>query len=129
MTVRNLISAFVFVGLGTFGAVLPAWAGPVSQGQTALGYVLTDPQGMTLYTFNKDDGDKIACVDACAQIWPPLVATGKDMAVGEYSIVNRMDGTKQWAYRGKPLYRWSKDAKPGDITGEGFKDLWHVARP
>lgn len=106
-----------------------AYAGPVGQGQTAIGPVLTDDKGMTLYTFDKDGPGKSNCVDACAQAWPPLTAQADAMVTGEYSLVARPDGARQWAYRGKPLYRWAKDAKPGDTTGDGFKDIWHVARP
>jgi Uncharacterized protein conserved in bacteria len=104
-------------------------AGAVGQGTTALGTVLTDDRGMTLYTFDRDEAGTSNCVDACAQAWPPLLAQDGAMATGEYSLVTRADGTRQWAYRGKPLYRWSKDAKPGDATGDGFREIWHVARP
>jgi predicted lipoprotein with Yx(FWY)xxD motif len=31
-----------------------------------------------------------------------------------------------WAHQGKPLYLWSKDQKPGDITGDGFNGIWRV---
>jgi len=43
--------------------------------------------------------------------------------------VTRDDGSKQWAYKGKPVYLWGKDQKPGDKTGDGFNNVWHVARP
>lgn len=104
-------------------------AGPVEQGSTALGTVLTDDKGMTLYTFDKDEAGKSNCADACAKAWPPLTAESGATASGDYSLVKRADGTQQWAHRGKPLYRWSKDAKPGDTTGDGFKDMWHAAKP
>ena len=41
----------------------------------------------------------------------------------------RDDGAKQLAYKGKPLYYWSKDQKPGDRTGDGVNGVWHVAKP
>jgi len=47
----------------------------------------------------------------------------------EYSIIRRDDGTSQWAYKGKPLYFWAKDAKPGDRSGDGVNQVWHLARP
>ena len=56
-------------------------------------------------------------------------ATDADRAAGEYSIIGRDDGKRQWAYKGRPLYRWINDKAPGDRTGEGFKQIWHVARP
>ena len=51
------------------------------------------------------------------------------MADGDFTIVERKDGTKQWAKNGMPLYFWIKDGKKGDTTGEGVNDVWHVARP
>ncbi|MGE5516028.1 MAG: hypothetical protein ACM31D_09420 [Bacteroidota bacterium] len=104
-------------------------AASVMQGTTAKGHVLTDDKGMSLYIFDKDEMGKSACVDACAQNWPPLLADKGAKAMGEYSLVTRADGAMQWAYRGKPLYLWSKDMKPGDTSGDGFKDVWHLARP
>jgi len=43
--------------------------------------------------------------------------------------VTRPDGSKQWAFKGKPLYKWSKDEEPGDTTGDGVNKVWHAARP
>ena len=50
-------------------------------------------------------------------------------ASADYSVVTRDDGKKQYAYKGKPLYFWVKDAKPGDKTGDGFNNVWHTATP
>ena len=50
-----------------------------------------------------------------------------DQASGDWSVLARDDGSKQWAYKGKPLYLWVKDQKPGDKTGDGFNKVWHVA--
>lgn len=90
--------------------------------------VWTDTAGMTLYVFDKDAGGKSACNGPCATNWPPLLVVGAGMASGDWTIIVREDGGKQWAYKGKPLYVWSKDAKPGDKTGDGFNSVWHVAK-
>lgn len=124
MTIKSLT---VFAALLLAGTA--AFAAPVKQGQSALGAVLTDEKGMTLYTFDKDASGMSSCVDACAQNWPPLMAASGAMAEGDYTVIKRADGSMQWAYKGKPLYTWVKDAKPGDVTGEGFKDIWRAARP
>ncbi len=50
-------------------------------------------------------------------------------AADKFSVITREDGSKQWAYKDKPLYLWSRDEKPGDAMGEGFFDAWLVARP
>ena len=93
------------------------------------GSTLVDSAGMTLYTFDKDaaGSGKSACNGQCAVNWPPLHASGYDQGSGDWSIVVRDDGSRQWAYKGKPLYLWSKDHKPGDRTGDGFLRLWHIA--
>ncbi len=93
--------------------------------------VLTGPNGMTLYTFDRDTAGsgKSACNGPCATNWPPLMAGDMDQASGDYSIITRDDGKKQWAFKGKPLYYWVKDAKPGDRTGDGFNKVWQLARP
>ncbi|HYD59698.1 MAG TPA: hypothetical protein VEC35_05050 [Noviherbaspirillum sp.] len=98
---------------------------------TAKDGVLTNSAGMTLYTFNKDavGSGKSVCNGPCATNWPPLMAKEGDKATGEYSIVTRDDGGKQWAYKGKPLYLWVKDQKPGDKTGDGVNNVWRVAQP
>jgi predicted lipoprotein with Yx(FWY)xxD motif len=90
---------------------------------------LTNAAGMTLYTFDKDAPGKSACNGPCAANWPPLMAVGDAKAGGDWSIVTRDDGTRQWAWKGKPLYAWVKDQKPGDKTGDGFLNgAWHVAK-
>ena len=89
---------------------------------------LTNASGMTLYTFDKDAAGKSACNGPCAGNWPPLKAGGDAKASGEWSIITRDDGSKQWAYKGKPLYLWSKDQKPGDMTGDGFHGIWRVVK-
>lgn len=93
--------------------------------------VLTNPAGMTLYTFDNDPvgAGKSVCNGPCATSWPPLMAASGAHAMGDYSIVSRDDGGQQWAYKGKPLYLWVKDTKPGDRTGDGFRNVWRVAKP
>jgi predicted lipoprotein with Yx(FWY)xxD motif len=91
--------------------------------------VLTNTAGMTLYTFDKDADGKSACNGPCAANWPPLPAQSGERGSGDYTVITRDDGSKQWAYKGKPLYTWVKDKQPGDVTGDGFKNVWHVAKP
>jgi predicted lipoprotein with Yx(FWY)xxD motif len=33
-----------------------------------------------------------------------------------------------WANKDKPLYLWSNDQKPGDMTGDGLNGIWHVIK-
>jgi predicted lipoprotein with Yx(FWY)xxD motif len=48
---------------------------------------------------------------------------------GDFSLVTRGSGAKQWVYKGKLLYTYDGDSKPGDITGDGKDGVWHVAKP
>ena len=93
--------------------------------------VLVGPNGMTLYTFDKDvvGSGKSVCNGPCATNWPPLMASASDQTSGDYSIITRDEGTKQWAFKGKPVYFWAKDVKPGDKTGDGVLKLWQTAKP
>lgn len=84
---------------------------------------------MTLYTFDKDAGGKSVCNGPCAVNWPPLTAKADDKPEGDWTIITRDDGSRQWAYKGKPLYFWAKDAKPGDRTGDGVNQVWRLAKP
>ena len=93
--------------------------------------LMTGPNGMTLYTFDKDaiGSGKSVCNGQCATNWPPFMAPATDQPGGDWSIVTRDDGSKQWAWSGQPLYYWAKDQKPGDMTGDGFNKVWHAVRP
>ena len=105
-----------------------AMMAPPAPAMTA-GGVLTNAAGMTLYTFDKDTAGRSVCNGPCAQNWPPLMAMADAKAPADYSVVTRDDGSRQWAYKGKPLYTWIKDTKAGDTTGDGFNNVWRVARP
>ena len=102
--------------------------GPFKEMKTAAGTVLTDPKGMTLYTYDKDAAGKSNCVDQCAANWPPAMAMPTDKPVGDLTIIKRPDGTLQWADEGKPLYTFIQDKKPGDMTGDNMKNVWHAVK-
>ena len=124
---RKMFAATVMALVLALGAC--ASMGGVPKAAKFEGGMLVDSAGMTLYTFDKDvaGSGKSACNGPCAKNWPPLRVTGPEQASGDWSVIVRNDGSKQWAYKGKPLYLWIKDHKPGDKTGDGFLKLWHVA--
>ena len=101
---------------------------PAKTMDTKAGKVFTDDKGMTLYTFDKDAKGKSNCADACAKNWPPFPAAADAKAEGDWTIVDRADGTKMWAYDDKPLYTFASDTKPGDMTGDGVGGVWHLAK-
>jgi predicted lipoprotein with Yx(FWY)xxD motif len=94
------------------------------------GGILTDAKGMTLYTWDKDkEANKSACEGNCIMNWPALAAGANDKDMGDWKVITRSDGSKQLAYKGKPLYYFVMDKAPGDQVGEGKGMVWHVARP
>jgi predicted lipoprotein with Yx(FWY)xxD motif len=114
----------------------PAMAAGVAISSTndaSLGAYLTGQNGMTLYVFTKDSADTSSCTGKCATTWPPLVAssgatiTGPAGAASAFATIARADGTTQVTYNHIPLYYYSGDSKPGDITGEGKFGFWFVA--
>ena len=111
-------------------AALAQTAEPAKISDTSKGKVLVDAKGMTLYTLDRDKGDgKSACNGQCATNWPPFVAPADAHDMGAWTVVTRDDGAKQWAYKGKPLYNWKDDKKPGDVDGDGRNNVWHIAAP
>jgi predicted lipoprotein with Yx(FWY)xxD motif len=124
----SLITLVVAATMAT--TVCFAQMAPTKTGDSAKGPVLTNDSGMTLYVFDKDSGGRSVCNGPCAGNWPPLTATPASTPMGDLTLITRDDGTKQWAYKGRPLYNWKNDKKPGDITGDGFLNgAWHVAQP
>ena len=91
--------------------------------------IMTNVSGMTLYTFDKDLPGRSVCNGQCAANWPPFAAGATDHEGGDWTLVTRDDGSKQWAWLGMPLYLWSKDQKPGDRSGDGVNKVWHAVKP
>lgn len=103
----------------------------VSTGSAAgVGKVLVDPEGMTLYYFQKDKkGSGVSkCEGACAAAWPPLLSEGEAKAMSGVnssmlSTIERSDGTTQVTYAGWPLYTFVEDRKPGEDNGTDSKEF------
>ncbi|MGR4881201.1 SCO0930 family lipoprotein [Streptomyces sp. LARHCF249] len=97
-----------------------------------VGGAVTDSEGFTLYRFDKDTPKppKSACEGDCATAWPPVAAddvtAGEGIDAGLLGSVARADGTRQLTLAGWPVYRYAKDAKPGDALGEGVGGTWHA---
>ena len=126
---RNFLAFVIAAGsiIFTLGAL--AQNAPATPGDTARGKALVDGKGMTIYVFDRDKSGASNCNGQCAVTWPPLPAGADAKAFGQWTVIARGDGGKQWAYKGKPLYTYSKDAKAGDAGGDGVNGVWHIAAP
>ena len=128
---RPMLVAVLAASIACFGLSMASAqdAGPAKIGQTSAGPTLTDANGMTLYTYSRDMTGYSNCNGACATAWPTFSAAADAKASGDWTIIVRDDGKRQWAYKGMALYAWSKDAKPGDVSGDGAGGKWHIAKP
>lgn len=91
--------------------------------------ILVDVKGRGLYTYDGDtDPGKSNCDAQCRLLWPPIFADAGAQPRGPFTLVQRKDGRQQWAYKGKPLYRWISDKKRGDAGGDGVSGVWHLVR-
>jgi predicted lipoprotein with Yx(FWY)xxD motif len=88
------------------------------------GEALVDDKGMTLYEF---DGAADGCAPACARHWKPASAPEIARRIGDFSVVARKDGIRQWAHQDRPLYRFDGDLQPDDANGSGFDTHFHTA--
>lgn len=126
---KLFVGALAVLALGVPVALAEDYAGgAVKTAEVNGGEILTDANGMTLYTFDKDTAGVTNCYDDCAVKWPPLLAADGAVAEGEFTLVERKDGTKQWAHEGWPLYLWIEDTQPGQTTGDGVGGVWHTAK-
>ncbi|MCB5180044.1 SCO0930 family lipoprotein [Streptomyces antimicrobicus] len=127
------------------GAAAPAQApagaavGPGGQlavrQDAALGPVLVDGAGFTLYRFDKDTAKPptSTCDGDCAKAWPPVPAADAKAAAGTdpslLGEVVRPDGSKQLTVAGWPAYRFAKDTAPGETKGQGVGGTWFALAP
>lgn len=106
----------------------------------AQGGVLVDGRGRALYEADQEAGGTLRCTDSCLEVWLPLLVKGRPRAgagvTGTLGTVDRPDGTHQVTYDGIPVYAFSFDKTPGQVTGDGAKDsfggqqfTWHALRP
>lgn len=112
-------------GMGTSGTVT------LTIKKTAIGDVLADAKGDTLYWYAKDmKGGPSTCTGSCLAAWPavtgkPAAAMGVTFA-GKLGSVANASGTVQATYNGYPLYRYAEDMAPGQTSGNGAGGVWHV---
>ena len=89
--------------------------------------LLAGSDGRTLYSYDPDGTSGHSdCDGPCAAVWPPYLVDDGLRPTGDFSATLRADGKRQWAYRGRPLYLFAGDARPGDRDGDGVNGAWHV---
>lgn len=121
---RSSVALIFFVVSATAHAASPIKV------ETGSGEVIAGSDSYrTLYTYAKDAEGVSNCYGECAEKWPPHLAEYWDSPRPPFSTIDRMDGKKQWAKDGKPLYFSILDKEKGDTKGDGVDGLWTAARP
>ena len=100
----------------------------VSLRKTALGTVLVDARGRTLYLFEKDRNGVSSCTAACLAYWPALTSigtpqAGKGVHQSALKLARQHNGARQVTYAGHPLYTFLGDKRAGQTTGEGLRNF------
>jgi predicted lipoprotein with Yx(FWY)xxD motif len=120
----------VLLALFAFTVSLSAQMPATPAAAHVMGGAIMDAKMMSLYTFDNDkEPNKSSCTGGCITNWPAFRATDTDKDMGDWKVITRDDGTKQWAYKGKPLYYFAQDKNPGEKTGDGRGGVWHLAKP
>lgn len=99
----------------------------------ALGKILTDSEGMSLYFFSLDTKDNSECFDGCLNAWPIFYEENLTVDAGlqtsDFKTIERTDGSKQTTYKGWPLYYFANDNAAGDTNGDDVNNVWYIAKP
>lgn len=109
---------------------------------TTLGTYLVDTLGNTLYYFSNDYNGETNCSGGCLALWPPYYAgnltqasLGTDLDIADFATITTPGGP-QTTYKSWPLYYYAPATgganvreSPGQTTGEGFNNVWYVAKP
>lgn len=112
-------------------------AATIATRHTAIGTLLVDAKGRTLYMFERDPGPDSACDGACASVWPPVTTgaapvAGRGVDATQLRTFERPDTGTQVMYAGHPLYTYAGDAQPGDTKGQGVDEFgaeWYALTP
>jgi predicted lipoprotein with Yx(FWY)xxD motif len=115
---------------------VPVTGATVNVSESTSGSILVDGQGRSLYLFTNDTQNSGAstCTGDCLTNWPPLLSTeaptaGAGVDAAKLGTITRDDGTTQVTYNGWPLYLYSSDTAPGDVTGQGVGGVWFLVAP
>lgn len=91
---------------------------------TVNGRLIVTAKGLSVYSYDKDTATKSACDLECARVWNPVLAPEFAQTSGDWSIVERAPGVRQWAFRKKPLYTNVTDTRPDSLEGSD-EPGWH----
>lgn len=109
---------------------LAAAASPLpKEVQVKGGAFYSAPGNEPLYIYRNDTMFGMShCEGACAAAWPPLLASPQAQPSEDWTLITRADGSKQWAYKDKPLYTANIPIERVE-KATGPDGTWAPARP
>lgn len=100
-----------------------------TKNNSKVGDYLADSKGMALYTYGADTSGVSNCTGSCLSNWPAYEATDTSATLpANVTVISRSDGTKQYAYKGMPLYYFTGDTSAGQVNGDNVENF-HIAKP
>jgi predicted lipoprotein with Yx(FWY)xxD motif len=152
---RQLVPLLASLLLGGLVISAPAaGGGSASSGKTVIKVafnttlektIVVDGTGRTVYMFLWDTRGKATCTPQlkdhplCHKVLPPVTGVpraGTGINAAKLGTTKRTDGKTQITYNRHPLYYFrggfgygAGDKKPGDVTGQGFFQLFYVLSP
>jgi predicted lipoprotein with Yx(FWY)xxD motif len=110
-----------------------------SSASTALGSVVVDSRGRTVYVLTADGHTNMPCDDAsgCTKVWPDLpfpdgvssAKAGTGIDASKLSSLKESDGETYPTYNGWLMYEFAHDTGAGQTNGEGihsFGGTWYA---
>jgi len=91
-------------------------------------YVFRLEESQAIYYYDLDTPDVSNCTSECLQRWRPVTAQDRVDRIGDWNVIKRTDGFRQWTYRKRPVYIFLHDV-PGKALGDDREGLWHVVDP
>ena len=88
------------------------------------GRLMVNADGYSVYVSDQDGPGKSNCRANCEETWAPVRAPALAQADGEWTIVERAAGVRQWAFRKKPLYTYTRDINLYSQQGSDVPG-WH----
>jgi predicted lipoprotein with Yx(FWY)xxD motif len=128
LVVVIVLGATAASAAATVGVTVKSW-----KSSALSATIVVNANGMTVYHYGVEPKNAVKCTRACASLWPPLLiaaghkpVAGPGLTASKLGTVKRPDGEIQVTYGGFALYRYSGDAKAGDVNGQGVQGVWHA---
>jgi predicted lipoprotein with Yx(FWY)xxD motif len=92
--------------------------------EVGTGRMLVNYSGFSVYQWDGDGASESNCRGDCLKSWAPVLAAESSQPHGEWTVLERSPGVRQWAFRNKPLYTYIADTRPKGMLGSD-EPGWH----